>query len=469
MPSASLRQLPAVDRMLQDPDAARLIADYGRPLTVNALRQALARARQALQAGEANLPAADALLADARSILQDWLTPTLRRVINATGVIVHTNLGRAPLSEAAISAVQAVAAGYSTLEFDLGTGRRGSRSQHAEALLSQITGADSALVVNNNAGAVLLALSALAGPDEAWPRGREVIISRSQLVEIGGGFRIPDVMAQSGARLVEVGTTNRTHLHDYERAVNDASSLIMRVHRSNFALIGFTAEPSLAELVALGHSRGLLVLDDVGSGALIDTVQFGLAPEPVVQHSLAAGADLVLFSGDKLLGGPQAGILAGRSAVIDRLRRHPLARALRADKLCLAALSATLIHYLKGEALECVPVWQMIGMPVAAVEERARRWASALSQAGRPAGVVEGRSAIGGGSLPGETLPSCLLALETSLPDQLAARLRQRAIPIIVRIEDNRVLIDPRTVLPRDEEELLQALTSLTPTPGDET
>jgi L-seryl-tRNA(Ser) seleniumtransferase len=289
-----------------------------------------------------------------------------------------------------------------------------------------------------------------------------VIVSRGQLVEIGGGFRMPDVMGQSGARMVEVGTTNRTHLHDYERAIDESTALILRVHRSNFALIGFTAEPSLADLVALGRERGVLVIDDLGSGALLDTAQFGLAPEPMVQVSLEAGVDLAMFSGDKLLGGPQAGILVGKARVVERLRRHPLMRALRPDKLCLAALAATLVHYLKGDALACIPVWRMISMSAGEVEDRARRWSFALGEAGLQCEVIAGHSAIGGGSLPGETLPTSLLAIRASSPDESAARLRASNPPVVVRIDTDRLVIDPRTVLERDEEDLLAALRLLT-------
>jgi L-seryl-tRNA(Ser) seleniumtransferase len=284
------------------------------------------------------------------------VAPSLAPLINATGVIVHTNLGRAPLSAQARAAVARVAAGYSALEYDLPAGERGSRSVHAASLLARLTGAEAAFVVNNNAAAVLLMLTALC-------QGREVIISRGQLVEIGGGFRVPDVMAQSGARLVEVGTTNRTHLYDYARAITPETGAILVAHHSNFKIVGFTSEPSLAELAALAREHELLLLYDQGSGALLDTAAYGLDPEPLVQDALAAGADLVTFSGDKLLGGPQAGILAGRRDLVAAVARHPLARAVRPDKLCLAALSATLVAYLTGRAPEQIPVWQMIARP----------------------------------------------------------------------------------------------------------
>ncbi len=468
MDKALLRNLPSVDRLLAHPQTAQLINAFGRALTVEALRAALEAAREAVLGGAQAVPDDERLIRAAHSILTKWLMPTLRRVINATGVIVHTNLGRAPLSEAALAAIHEVGGGYSTLEYDLEKGVRGSRSLHAEALLRQITGAEAAFVVNNNAAAVLLTLTVLAGPTRDHPQGRGVIVSRGQLVEIGGGFRMPDVMAQSGARLVEVGTTNRTHLRDYEQAIDGETALILRAHRSNFAIVGFTTEPSLEELAALAHAHDLLLADDLGSGSLLDTTAFGLAAEPMVQASLTAGADVVMFSGDKLLGGPQAGILVGKADVIARLRQHPLARAIRPDKLCLAALSATLMHYLKGEALEKIPVWRMISTPVEALGKRVTRWAAALQPIGLPCEVVDGQSVVGGGSLPGESLPTKLLAIRVASPDAAAKRLRMGNPPVIVRREEDYLLVDPRTVLERDEKELLAALGALAQPPPDE-
>jgi len=349
--------------------------------------------------------------------------------------------------------MEAVSRGYSTLEYDLLAGQRGHRTVHAERYLCQLTGAEAALVVNNNAGAVLLALTGLA-------QGRGVVISRGQLVEIGGGFRVPDVMAQGGARLIEVGTTNRTHLRDYAVALeaHEDVALILRAHHSNFRIVGFTAEPSLPELVALGTERGLPVMDDLGSGALLDTAQFGLAHEPTVQESVTAGAVVVCFSGDKLLGGPQAGIIVGQAKYVQPLKTHPLARALRSDKLCLAGLQATLLHYLKDEAPEQVPVWRMIATPLAEIERRARRWRRNLRRAGIQAGTVDGESTVGGGSLPGETLPTKLVALSVAHPDRLAAALRAADPPVVARIEDDRLVLDPRTVLVEDERELLRVV-----------
>jgi L-seryl-tRNA(Ser) seleniumtransferase len=446
----ALRALPAVDTLLSQAAAGPLIARYGRPAVVDALRATLDALRVRIRAGEpVRIEDAD-ILQEAGVALARAFRPSLLPVINATGVIIHTNLGRAPLSTAAQAAVMAAAAQYSTLEFDLDSGKRGSRLVHAGELLRAITGAEAALVVNNNAAALVLLLSALA-------QGREVIISRGQLVEIGGGFRVPDVMAQSGAKLVEVGTTNRTRAADYEHALTEQTALILRAHASNFKIIGFTESAELAELAAIAHRHNRLLVDDLGSGALLDTAAFGLDHEPTVQESLAAGADLVTFSGDKLLGGPQAGILVGKKALIDQLKRHPLARAIRADKLCLAALSATLEHYRKGEALEQIPVWRMIARPLADLQRTAEGWAAAVGGA-----VIAGESAVGGGSLPGATLPTALLALTVPQPDAFLAQLRAADPPVIARIAGDQVLFDPRTVLPGQEAALLAALRHLT-------
>jgi L-seryl-tRNA(Ser) seleniumtransferase len=345
--------------------------------------------------------------------------------------------------------------GYSNLEYDLVEGERGSRFTHLENLLSSVTGAEAGMAVNNNAAAVLLCLTALA-------KGKEVIVSRGQAVEIGGGFRIPDVMRQSGARLVEVGTTNRTYLSDYEAALGPKTGLLLRVHTSNFRVVGFTQSTSLEDLVALSRQHDISVLDDLGSGALLDTAAYGLAHEPMVQESVVAGANLVCFSGDKLLGGPQAGIIVGRRDLIERLRRHPLARALRLDKATIAGLAATLQHYRRGEASQTVPVWRMISASLDELGAHARAWASALTAMGIPASVVEARSAVGGGSLPEETLATCCLALRHARPNALAARLRQpsaeEAVPVVARVERDAVLFDPRTVLPEQGDALLTTI-----------
>lgn len=445
----TFRDLPSVESLLQNETIAELITTYGRPLTIQAIRDQLETARTSIGDGDPS-PNEDALLAGVSTTLEAWLAPSLRPVVNATGVIIHTNLGRAPLSQAARQAMLTVAQGYSTLEYNLKRGVRGKRELHTEELLKRLTGTEAALVVNNNAAAVLLALTALA-------RRREVIVSRSQLIEIGGGFRVPDVMKQSGAKLIEVGTTNRTHLEDYEAAINTRTGLILRAHHSNFKIIGFTTEPTLAELVSLGERNNVPVVDDLGSGALLDTAQFGLGHEPTVQESLRAGASLVTFSGDKLLGGPQAGILVGEKAIVGRLRRHPLARAVRPDKLCLAALTATLTHYLKGEALQEIPVWQMIAVPAEHLQVRAEAWMARIDQGE----VIPGNSTVGGGSLPEEILPTWLLALTVKHPNAFTSHLRKADPPIIARVEDDRVVLDPRTVLEEQEEALLEALEKL--------
>jgi len=444
------RSIPAVDVLLQTPQAAQFITLFGRPLTLEALRVVLAELRTTLEAGGPVIPDVQEILRAVGLRLEAWLAPTLVPVINATGVILHTNLGRAPLSRAALQAVSQLNTAYSTLEFDLQKGARGSRAIHAEALLCRLTGAEAALVVNNNAAAVLLALSALS-------KGKRVIISRSQMVEIGGGFRVPDVMAQSGAKLVEVGTTNKVHVADYETALQSPAALVMRAHPSNFKVIGFTSEPSLAEMAAAAHRAGVFVLDDLGSGTLLDTARFGLPHEPTVQESISAGADLVCFSGDKLLGGPQAGILVGRNDLLVKIARHPLARAVRADKLCLAALTATLLHYLKDEAEREIPVWQMISAAPDRLRERAQAWQAAI-HAGE---IVPGLSTVGGGSLPEETQPTYLLALPGTQPNRRLGRLRAASPPVIARIESDRVVLDPRTVLPDQDPVLIAALVKL--------
>ncbi|MDH7485500.1 MAG: L-seryl-tRNA(Sec) selenium transferase [Anaerolineae bacterium] len=445
-----LRKLPAVDRLLQQPEMAQVLAAYGHTLTVTALRETLDEAREAILGGRP-CPAAEALIAAARARLTSLTRPTLRPVINATGVIIHTNLGRAPLSRAARQAMVEAGTGYSNLEYDLAAGQRGSRYVHAEELLCRLTGAEAALVVNNNAGAVLLALTALA-------RGREVIISRGQLIEIGGGFRIPEVMAQSGARLVEVGSTNRTHRRDFAAAIGPATALLLAAHRSNFQVLGFSEDVTLDELVALGRQHSLPVVNDLGSGTLLDTSAFGLAAEPTVQQSVAAGAALTTFSGDKLLGGPQAGLIVGQKPLVERLRRHPLTRALRVDKTTLAGLQATLLHYLRGEAVAEIPIWQMIAAPLDGLRARSEAWAAQLQAMGIPASTQAAHSTVGGGSLPGQTLPTVVVALEPASPDALAARLRAQEPPVIGRIEANRLLLDPRTVLPEEDAALLAAV-----------
>ena len=447
------RALPSIERLLGDERVAPLAARHGREAVVGIAREVLEEYRAEI-ARTGVLPAHSAAEAIADRAVR--LEASLRRVINATGVIVHTNLGRAPLSRAAIDAMQRASEGYSNLEFDLDEGERGSRFSHLDEVIRRVTGAEAGIAVNNNASALLLALSALCA-------GREVIISRGQLVEIGGGFRIPDVMRQSGATLVEVGTTNRTYLRDYAEAITERTAALLRVHTSNFRVIGFTEAAPLPDLVSLARERGLLVIDDLGSGALLDTRPYGLGEEPMVQASVAAGVDVTLFSGDKLVGGPQAGIAVGRAASIEAMRRHPLARAVRMDKASIAGLAATLGHYTRGEADREVPVWRMVAASVESLRERAEAWARAVTEAGARAEVIAGESAVGGGSLPGETLPTALCAVQPPRgdADALARALRRADIPVVARIERGCVLLDPRTVEPSEDSAVAAALAAV--------
>ncbi len=449
------RQLPSVDKMLEQPATAAALAHFGRDAVLSAIRQLLEESRAAIAAGE-DAPDLAELSERLQSRLAAGAQPSIRPLLNATGVIIHTNLGRAPLSQAALQAMHSVGQGYSNLEYDLAEGRRGSRYSHAEALLCELTGAEAALVVNNNAAALMLLLRGVAA-------GREVVISRGELVEIGGGFRIPDILRQSGARLVEVGTTNRTRVADYAAALSSDTAALLKVHPSNFAMIGFTAAATLAELVQLVQETWyfdtISVLNDLGSGALLDTQPFGLAHEPTVQESVQAGAAATTFSGDKLLGGPQAGIIVGQRDLIAELKQEPLARALRVDKGTLAALQATLLAYRRGQAVAEIPVWQMIGAEAEALARRAQTWADQLIAAGLAVTLRPGESAVGGGSLPGQTLPTTLLALATPHPDRVAAALRGGDPPVVARIEADTLLFDPRTLLPGQDAALLRAIT----------
>jgi L-seryl-tRNA(Ser) seleniumtransferase len=444
----TLRDLPSVDFLLHRPEIETRLGEYGRELVLFAARSVLDRVRTEIR-DTPSVPPIEEIVNRILLFLEEATVTSLRKVINATGVILHTNLGRAPLSRAALDSMIRVGKGYCTLEYDLKEGERSGRAPQVERLLRLLTGAEAALVVNNNAAAVLLALAALA-------KGKEVLISRSQLVEIGGGFRIPDVLRQSGAKLVEVGTTNRTHRRDFEEAITPRTAMILRAHPSNFRIVGFTAEPGITELAEIGTRSGIPLVDDIGSGALLDTARFGLGHEPMVQESLVSGATLVLFSGDKLLGGPQAGILVGKTELVAKARKHPLARAVRADKLCLAALEATLIHYLRGEAEREIPVWRMIAAPVEELDRRARLWAQRIGQGE----MVDSRSTVGGGSLPEETLPTRALGLAMSKPQALLARLRAGSPPVIARVAEGRVLLDPRTVLEDEDEPFIAVVTA---------
>ncbi len=426
----SLRTLPSVDRVLADPR----LADSSRPLALAAARSALEHARDEIRHGRDPGDLVEATLAELAAVRR----PSLRRVLNATGVLIHTNLGRAPLAQSALDRVVEVGGSYSNLEYDLGAGARGSRQDHLVGLLQRITGAEASLVVNNNAAGVMLALAALA-------EGREVIVSRGELIEIGDGFRIPDVLARSGARLVEVGTTNRTRVADYERAIGPETAVILRVHQSNFRVVGFTEQPDLGRLAEIAKRSGLPLVDDLGSGALS-----GIGDESTAAASLAAGADLVCFSGDKLLGGPQAGIIAGRADLIERLRRHPLQRALRADKLTLAALEGTLALALDPErARREIPVLRMLDEPAAAVRQRAERLAALIG------GEVEETVArAGGGALPLTELPSYACAIE----EALFVPLRAGEPPVVGIVRDGRLLLDVRALADEEIDEVATAV-----------
>ena len=447
------RSLPSVDSVLSDERVQKLVAEYSRPAVLELVRSQLEDGRTAVAGGSA-APGPDAVVRAVQERAAARWQPRPRPVVNATGVILHTNLGRAPLSPAAMRAVGRVAASYSDLELDRGTGRRGSRQAHVDSLLCQLTGAEAALVVNNNAAAVLLGLTAVAS-------GREVIVSRAEAVEIGGGFRIPDVLRQSGAELVEVGTTNRTYVRDYETAITERTAAILAVHASNFRVTGFTHAPAIGELVEAGKRRGVPVLHDLGSGCLLDTAAYGLAHEPMPQESVASGAGLAFFSGDKLLGGPQAGIVVGDGDLVGRLTRHPMARAVRIDKLSLAALGATLMHYVREEATTEIPIWRMVAAPGDDLRSRAERWRKSAGSGE----VVEAHSTLGGGSLPGETLAGPVLSIDArETPGGAAAtaeRLRRADPPVLGRIEDEHLLLDPRTVLPDEDDGVVRVLASL--------
>ncbi len=457
------RQLPGVDVLLTSPSFQPLLDRFPRSRVVESTRKVLEglRTEVAREANRARLPDEETYARLVESILEALALPSLRPVVNATGVVLHTNLGRAPLSGPTRKAMARAGHGYSNLEFDLGAGERGSRYVHCVGLLKELTGAPDALVVNNNAAAVVLALNTLAV-------GRRVLVSRGELVEIGGGFRIPEMLARSGAFLSEVGTTNRTRIEDYRRAVEEAREAegapvgaILKVHRSNFRISGFTEEASLAELGALARELDLSLLHDLGSGLLADPRPLGLPEEPRAPESIAAGAHAVAISGDKLLGGPQAGILLGREGVIDAMRKNPLCRAFRVDKVTLAGLEATLRHYLDpAEALREIPVLRMLSISLDALEARARDLASRLHHDGASFRVAPGKGVVGGGTYPGVELPSWTVRVRArgEGPQELAKRLRSRALPVVARVEDDELVLDLRTVEPEEEGAVATAL-----------
>jgi L-seryl-tRNA(Ser) seleniumtransferase len=455
-----MRSIPSIEQLRQRPAILELEARHGRSAIVDALRAEAAAVRASAGPGGGDI--AERIERGAIARLAAASAPSLRRVINATGVIIHTNLGRAPLSRAAAERATELATGYTNLEYDIERGGRGKRDVHAERLICRLTGAQAAVVVNNNAAATLVVLAALAA-------GREVLISRGELVEIGGGFRVPDVMAQSGAVLREVGTTNRTRSADYAAALSEKTALILRVHPSNFRIEGFTERPALGDLVAIARRFSIPIAEDLGSGFVADAFRnvTALADEPDVRRSIAAGADVVMFSGDKLLGGPQAGIIAGSDALVARIRTHPLMRALRVDKLTYAALEATLEEYTAERASSTVPVPAMIGLPIEEIDRRARKLAVRIDAA--TAEIIDGESTIGGGSAPGSALPTRLVAIAPPhlTAQQLEERLRRHSTPIIARILDDRVVIDLRTVSPDDDEVIAVAIRDASAGAGD--
>ncbi len=456
---ALLRTLPAIDRLLTVSCLTELAKSQPQILIIEAAQQTVASLRQQVLDDQAALPdlALESVVAQVAARVAELATPSLRKVINVTGTLLHTNLGRAPLCSAALQAVTRIAQGYSNLEFDLDAGRRGKRFTHVEALICKLTGGEAATVVNNNAGAVMLCLAALAG-------GRGALVSRGELIEIGGSFRIPDIMAASGVKLVEVGTTNKTHLKDYENAIDAETALILKVHTSNYRILGFTEAVSSEALAELAHEHDIPVLEDLGSGLLIDLTPYGLPKEPTVREVLKTGIDLVTFSGDKLLGGPQAGIIVGRQEVIDKVRKHPMARALRSDKLTLAALEATLRLYLDPQkAISEIPTLQMLAVPAEKLKQRCEKLRPKLHEALGDAAALDVCAAcatVGGGALPLAELPGWVITLapkNISL-NELATRLRRCDPPVVGRIQDDRFMIDPRTLSDADEEDVLQAL-----------
>ena len=450
--------MPSVDEILKTDAAHQLERELGRDRMLALVRSVFEEVRNEI-AGDDGNGSRDSIILDIEKRLRVALTELahrrVQRVINATGVVIHTNLGRSPLSQEAVDAMVSAAAGYCNLEYDLKTGERGRRGESAESLLAESVGAEDAVIVNNCAAAAFLVLSTFA-------KGGEVVVSRGELVEIGGDFRIPDVLEQSGATLREIGTTNRTKIADYERAISDDTKLILSVHPSNFRITGFVETPALKDLATLAKQRGLLLFEDAGSGALVDLSHLGLADEPVIRDSITAGADIVSFSGDKLMGSVQAGLIVGRAELISRLRRNPLYRALRPDKMTYSAIEATLLPFARGTALETIPVLRMLSMTAGEIGQRARNLVERVGNA-LICEIVSGNSAVGGGSAPDVDLPTFLIAItpRNCSPDVFAERLRETKPPVIARIAEDRVLIDLRTVLLSDEDELIEALVSV--------
>jgi L-seryl-tRNA(Ser) seleniumtransferase len=460
---ALLRELPAVDRLLREPLLDDLATRLPRRVILQAVQETINLYRSSINEHKSDPLKLDQLnlsplsmAMEAASLAEKRAGSSLKPLINATGIVIHTNLGRAPLAGSAVEALSAVAANYNNLELSLDDGKRGSRQEHLEALLCELSGAEAAITLNNNAAAVFLALKALTD-------GREVVVSRGQLVEIGGSFRIPEIMAASGAHLVEVGTTNKTYLRDYENALTENSAAFLKVHSSNYHMVGFTAEVNVADLAALAHKHNLLVIEDLGSGVLLDLEKYGLPAEPRVQDSIAAGVDLVTFSGDKMLGGPQAGIIVGRKELVARIRTNQLARALRVDKFTISALEATLRLYLDEErAISEIPVWRMLTVDNEALRKRAQNIANRFEETfGADAiSIMQGISKVGGGALPTAELPTFLVGikLQEGSPEALVEKLRAGDPPVILRLQQDTLLFDPRTIFVEQEDSLIEAI-----------
>ena len=449
-----LSHIPSVEKILNDNRIIDLLEKYSRDSIIKLIRIELEVIRQRIV--DSNLEfnyevLIDNLINKANNL---WLNE-IKNVINATGVILHTNLGRAPLSSDAADSVRGISLSYSDVEFNIKSAKRGSRQEIVSDILCNLTGAESAFVVNNNASAVFLTILALC-------ENKDVIVSRGEAVEIGGGFRIPDIISNSSANLVEIGTTNKTYVHDYETAINDKSGCILMVHTSNFKITGFTHSADISDLVKLSSSKGLPIIQDLGSGTLIDTRDFNLDYEPTIQDSIKSGIDLVLFSGDKLLGGPQAGIIVGKKKYLDLIKKHPIARAIRIDKLNLTALSSTLLHYIKDEAIDKIPVWKMISADIESLKARVIDWQNKITI---ESNIIEGQSTIGGGSLPGQILPTYLLSISGLKIDcgvnEFFNKLLNNKFPIVARIEKNNIIFDPRTVLGDEDSKLIDGINSV--------
>ncbi|MGB7061731.1 MAG: L-seryl-tRNA(Sec) selenium transferase [Candidatus Zixiibacteriota bacterium] len=449
-----LRQIPSVEKILESPELQSEIREFSHSLVAAAVKQVVEVLRDEVKKGKEPISSGE-IVKMVKNIIAQQTSAALKPVINAAGVVLHTNLGRAPMDGETLSFIQNVSATYSNLEFDLKEGKRSKRGIFVEKLLCLLTSAEAAMAVNNNAGAVLLILSAMAS-------GKEVIVSRGELVQIGGGFRIPEILALSGAKLKEVGTTNQTAIADYENAITSETAILLKVHQSNFKMIGFVKRPLINELVKLGKKHSLCVVEDLGSGVLLRTEDFELAHEPTAFEALSAGADLVCFSGDKLLGAPQAGIILGGKKYIDILKKHPLQRALRLDKMFLAGLERVLLHYLKGQATEKIPVWQMISVPLTSLQVRAEKIKAGLEESGIKIAIQESQSTVGGGSLPGETLPTVVISVESGESvDRQAKLFREQPTPIIGRIENDRFVLDLRTVFPHQDEVVISAIRNI--------